>query len=112
MNKIQDYISSYPPEIRERLKRTRECIRELIPEAEEVLAYGVPAFKLKKIVVMYAAHKKHIGFYPLPETIKAFKNKLKDYRFAEGTVQFPHNKELPLALIRDMVTYRLNIIDK
>lgn len=110
MNKINDYIAKYPPEIRERLEQVRECIREIIPEAEEVMSYGVPAFKLKKVVVVYAAHREHIGFYPLPETISAFMKKLKDYSWAEGTVRFPHNKELPLALIREMVKFRLSIM--
>ena len=111
MNKIDDYISKYPPEVQERLEQLRACIREIIPEAEEVMSYGVPAFKLKKVVVMYAAHKEHIGFYPEPETIKTFKNKLKDYSSAEGTVRFPHDKPLPLELIREMVEYRLSLLE-
>lgn len=110
MNKINDYISSYPPEVQKRLEQVRTCIREVVPEAEEVFSYGVPAFRLKKVVVMYAAHKDHIGFYPMPETIEAFKEKLKDYRCAEGTVRFPHNKKLPLDLIRDMVAFRSSIM--
>ena len=111
MNKINDYISKYPPEMQERLERLRACLRELMPEAEEVMAYGVPAFKLKKVVVMYAAHKEHIGFYPEPETIKAFKDKLESYSSAEGTVRFPHDKDLPLELIREMVKYRLSLFE-
>ena len=57
---------------------------------------------------MYAAHKGHIGFYPMPETIAAFKETLNDFSYAGGTVRFPHNKELPLDMIREMVKYRLN----
>jgi uncharacterized protein YdhG (YjbR/CyaY superfamily) len=110
MNKIQEYLSTFPADVRERLEQVRECIREIVPEAEEVMSYGVPAFKLKKVVVMYAAHKEHIGFYPMPETIDAFKDRLKDYSCAEGTVRFPHDKELPLSLIKDMVTYRLSVL--
>ena len=110
MNTINNYISKYFDEVRQRLKKVRSCIKEVIPDAEEVFSYGVPAFKLKKVVVMYAAHRDHIGFYPMPETIKAFEEKLKDYSYAEGTVRFPHNKKLPLELIKDMVTYRLSIL--
>jgi uncharacterized protein YdhG (YjbR/CyaY superfamily) len=101
----------YPPEIQERLEQMRSCIREIVPEAEEVFSYGVPAFKLKKVVVMYAAHREHIGFYPMPETIVAFKDKLKDYSTAEGTVRFPNDRPLPLDLIREMVEYRLNALN-
>ena len=108
MNNIQDYLFSYSPAVRERLEQVRTCIKEIIPDAEEVFSYGVPAFKLKKVVVMYAAHKEHIGFYPMPETIEAFKDKLTNYSCAEGTVRFPHNKELPLELIREMVRFRLS----
>ena len=108
MKKIDDYISTYPPEVQQRLEQVRACIKEIIPDSEEVFSYGVPAFKLKKVVVMYAAHKEHIGFYPMPETIEAFKDRLKDYSYAEGTVRFPHTKDLPLELIREMVTFRLS----
>ena len=108
MHTINNYISKYPPEVQQRLEQVRACIKEIIPDAEEVFSYGVPAFKLKKVVVMYAAHKEHIGFYPMPETIEAFKDRLKDYSYAEGTVRFPHTKDLPLELIREMVTFRLS----
>ena len=111
MSRIDDYISKYPPVVQERLERLRACLRELMPEAEEVMAYGVPAFRSGKAKIIYAAHKGHIGFYPEPETIKAFKDKLKDYSSAEGTVRFPHDKDLPLDLIREMVKYRLSLFE-
>jgi uncharacterized protein YdhG (YjbR/CyaY superfamily) len=111
MSRIDDYIAKYPPEVQARIEKVRSCIKEIIPDAEEVFSYGVPAFKLKKVVVMYAAHKEHIGFYPMPQTIEAFKDKLTDYSYAEGTVRFPHNKDLPLDLIKEMVTYRLKSLN-
>lgn len=110
MSRVEDYIAKYPPEVRARMEQVRACIKEIIPDAEEVFSYGVPAFKLKKVVVMYAAHKEHIGFYPMPQTIQAFKDRLKDYSYAEGTVRFPHNKSLPLDLIKEMVKHRLKDI--
>jgi uncharacterized protein YdhG (YjbR/CyaY superfamily) len=111
MKKIDDYIANYPPDIQQRLELLRLSIKKIIPDAVEVFSYDVPAFKLKKVVVMYAAHKEHIGFYPLPQTIEAFKDKLTDYSYAEGTVRFPHNKDLPLDLIKEMVTYRLKSLN-
>jgi uncharacterized protein YdhG (YjbR/CyaY superfamily) len=112
MNKIDLYISKHAPAVRDRLEHLRQFIKEILPNAEEVMSYGVPAFRLKKVVLMYAAHKEHIGFYPMPETIVAFKDKLKDFSYAEGTVRFPHNKELPMELIREMVEFRLNALNK
>jgi uncharacterized protein YdhG (YjbR/CyaY superfamily) len=98
MKKIDDYIANYPPDIQQRLELLRLSIKKIIPDA-------------KKVVVMYAAHKEHIGFYPMPQTIEAFKDKLTDYSYAEGTVRFPHNKDLPLDLIKEMVTYRLKSLN-
>lgn len=111
MNKIDQYISKYPSAVQDRLEKLRRFIREIIPDAEEVMSYGVPAFKLNKVVVVYAAHTGHIGLYPEPTTILAFKDKLKDYSWSEGTVRFPHDKELPWELIREMLEYRMSLLE-
>lgn len=60
-----------------------------------------------KWFIHFAAYKKHIGFYPDPVTITAFKDQLKDYKTSKGTVQFPLNKDLPLKLINEMIEYRI-----
>lgn len=104
---IEEYISSYPPEIRERLIALRRFIRELVPDASEKIAYGIPTFTLHGNLVHYAAYRSHIGFYPGSEAIEVFKNELSSYKTSKGTVQFPLDQQLPYDLIERIVRYRV-----
>ena len=67
----------------------------------------MPAYSYLKILVTFAVFKKHIGFYPMPSAIKSFAKELNAYKTAEGSVQFPHDKPLPLTLIKKMVRFRV-----
>lgn len=107
----EDYFKQFPEEVKERLKQIQALGKENIPGGKEVFSYGVPAFKLKKNVFVYAAFKGHIGIYPEPETIEHFKDKLSDYETAKGTIKFPHDQTLPLDLIREIIEYRLSLIE-
>ena len=101
------YISSFPKEVQKVLKQMRATIKAAAPEAEEVISYAMPAFKLNGMLVWFAAHTNHIGFYPRASGIETFKNELKDYKMSKGAVQFPLDKSLPLALITKMVKFRV-----
>ena len=101
------YLFTLSPEIRERMESVRGTVMELAPQAEEVISYNMPAFRLKEILLWYAAFRKHIGIYPKAATIEAFRNELKGYKTSKGAIQFPHNRPLPLDLIRKLVEYRL-----
>jgi len=104
---VDQYISQFPPEIQERLYLLRELIRKAAPEAEETIAYQMPTYRLNGNLVHFAAFKHHIGFYPTPSGIDAFKAALTEYKGAKGSIQFPHNKPLPYDLIRKIVEYRV-----
>lgn len=104
---IEEYIDAAPPEVREILYQLHECIREAAPGAAESLKWSMPAYSYQKILVTFALHKHHIGFYPMPSAIKAFAPKLTEYKNATGSVQFPLEKKLPLPLIRQMVKFRV-----
>ena len=104
---IDEYIAAYPPEVQLLLGQVRASIRKAAPKAEELISYGMPAFKLNRLLVWFAAHKSHIGFYPKNSAIEAFKKELAVYKWAKGSVQFPFNKKLPLALISKMVKFRV-----
>ena len=67
----------------------------------------MPAYSYDKILVTFALFNHHIGFYPMPSAIKAFAKDLAKYKTAEGSVQFPHDQPLPLALIRKIVLFRV-----
>ncbi|PSR52782.1 hypothetical protein AHMF7605_04210 [Adhaeribacter arboris] len=104
---IDQYIQDFPPEIQERLQQLRTTIREITPEAEEKISYGIPTFYLQGNLVHFGAYKNHIGFYPAPSGIQAFQEELATYEGGKGTIKFPLNKPLPVDLIKKIVAYRV-----
>ena len=104
---IEEYIYSASPEVQERLWKLHESIRAAAPDTKEELKWRMPAYSYQKILVTFAVFKKHIGFYPMPSAIKAFANELAEYKTAEGSVQFPLEKPLPLPLIKKIVKFRV-----
>lgn len=105
---IDEYILQFPPEIQEILNNIRKVIREAAPNAEEVISYQMPAFKLHGILVYFAAFKKHIGFYPTANGITAFKDELSKFKGGKGSVQFPLDKPIPYELISRIVKFKVN----
>ena len=104
---IDEYIAQFPKEIKGRLEQMRETIRKAAPEAEEAISYAMPTFKLNGNLVHFAGYKNHIGFYPAPDGIEAFKKEISKYDWAKGSVQFPHDEKLPLALVTKIVKFRV-----
>jgi uncharacterized protein YdhG (YjbR/CyaY superfamily) len=104
---ITGYIKAAPKETREKLREMRACIRAAAPEAKESLKWGMPAFSYKRILVTFAAFSHHIGFYPTPSAVKAFEKILSKFKTAKGSIQFPLEKPLPLALIRKITMFRV-----
>jgi len=112
-NSTKEYIDSFPPDIQEILEKVRATILKAVPEAEEAMGYGVAAFKLNgKYLIYYAAFKNHIGIYPTPEVIEAFKYELKGYRQSKGTIQFQLDEQIPYDLIERLVKYKAQGIIK
>ena len=106
---IGQYIFSQPREIQPLLQNMREIIKNVAPEAVEVISYSMPAFKFHgKILCYFAAHKNHIGFYATPSANIFFAEELKDYKTSKGTIQFPYEKPLPYNLIEKIVLYKAN----
>jgi uncharacterized protein YdhG (YjbR/CyaY superfamily) len=104
---IDEYISTFPEDVRTILNELRKTIKEAAPEAEETINYQMPTFTLYGNLVHFAAFKNHIGFYPTPSGMEAFKKELSSYKGAKGSVQFPIDQPLPLPLIRRIVKYRV-----
>ena len=104
---IDAYISMFPLNIQERLNELRMTIKKIAPDAEEVISYQMPAFKYHGILVYFAAHTHHIGFYPRTTVIEVFKHELSAYKSSKGTIQFPNDRPLPLELIQRIVEFRL-----
>jgi uncharacterized protein YdhG (YjbR/CyaY superfamily) len=104
---IDSYIADYPAATQKLLKQIRNTIKKSVPKAEEKIVYGIPTFYLHGNLVHFGGTKNHIGFYPTPSAIVAFKNELKEYVTSKGTVQFPLDKPLPVKLIAEMVKFRV-----
>lgn len=104
---VDEYIASFPKNTQESLRQLRERIKQSAPAAEEVISYNIPAFKLKGMLVYFAAYNNHIGFYPTPSGVTAFKQELSGYKIAKSAIQFPLDQRLPLTLISKIVKYRV-----
>jgi uncharacterized protein YdhG (YjbR/CyaY superfamily) len=104
---VSQYIQAYPKDVQKKLKEMRSCVLSCAPDAIEGLRWGMPAISHKRILVTYAAFKKHIGLYPTPSAITAFEKQLLKYKTAKGSIQFPLDEPLPLPLIKKIVTFRV-----
>ncbi|WP_413469213.1 iron chaperone [Rossellomorea aquimaris] len=104
---VDEYISQFPVNVQERLQSLRKVIRETVPDAQEKISYQMPTFALHGNLVHFAAYKNHIGFYPTPSGINAFKDKMTEYKTSKATVQFPIDKPMPLELIQEIVKFRV-----
>ena len=104
---IDDYISGYPEDIQQILQEIRIIIQQAAPDAKEAIKYGIPTFVLNSNLVHFGGYKSHIGFYPAPKGIEAFKKETAIYETGKGTLQFPVDKPLPADLISRIVKFRV-----
>jgi len=107
INEVETYIDQFPENVQEILRNIRTLIKENAPEAEELFAYGMPAYKLnKKPLVYFAAFKNHIGFYATPTGHSEFQEELSKYKHGKGSVQFPLDQPIPYKLMERIVKFR------
>ena len=105
---MDEYIKTFPKDVQSILEKMRQTIRKAAPEAAEAISYQMPTFKLNdKNLVHFAAYKNHIGFYPIPSGIEAFKKELSPYKQGKGSVQFPMDKSIPYGLVKKIVAFRV-----
>ena len=105
---VDEYVSAFAAPARRILQEVRQTIKKAAPQAEEVISYNMPAFKLYGVLVYYAAYQKHVGFYPTPSAIKAFQKELAQYESSKGAVQFPIDQPMPVELITKIVQFRVS----
>lgn len=105
---IDAYIAEFSPETQRVLRDLRALIHELAPEATETISYAIPTFDLGgKHLVHFAGYEKHVGLYPAPSGMEAFREDLKPYKTGKGSVQFPLDEPLPVGLIKRIVEFRV-----
>lgn len=104
---IDEYHTAFPEAVQLKLDEMRSILRQALPKAEETISYNMPAFKMKRVLVYYAAAQKHIGFYPTAGPIQVFAEELKKYQTSKGAIQFPMDQKIPVALVKKIAKYRL-----
>jgi uncharacterized protein YdhG (YjbR/CyaY superfamily) len=105
---IDEYIEAFPKDVQTILEKMRQTIKKEAPGAAETISYQIPTFKLNgKGLAYFAAFKSHIGFYPIPSGIEAFKKELAPYKQGKGSVQFPLDKPIPYDLVRKITKFRV-----
>jgi uncharacterized protein YdhG (YjbR/CyaY superfamily) len=101
-NSVDEYISFFTEDIKERLELIRKTIKKELPkEIEEVISYQIPTFKLHgKYVIYFAGFKNHISIYPIPPGDEKFQKEIEPFRKGVGTLQFPNDKDLPIGIVK------------
>jgi uncharacterized protein YdhG (YjbR/CyaY superfamily) len=105
---IDEYIATFPGDIQQKLEAVRATIKNEAPEAQEKISYQMPTFYLYGNLVHFAAFKNHIGFFPIPSGIEAFKDELSQFETSKGGIRFPLSQPLPLKLISKIVKFRVD----
>ena len=104
---IDEYIAGFPEDAQALLHKIRNAIRAAAPQAEETFAYQIPTFRLCGNLVHFAAWKRHVAFYPTSSGIRKFRKELSAYGVSKGTVHFPYDRPIPIALIQKITRYRV-----
>ncbi len=106
---VDEYIELFEPDTRDKMRRLRACVRVAAPEASEKISWRMPTFYLNGNLVHFAGFKKHIGFYPGDGGIRAFEARFAamGLKYSKGGVQFPLSEPLPLALVEEIVRFRV-----
>lgn len=107
MQPVETYIQQFPSEVQSRLNELRAIIFQYVPEVNESISYGMPAYKtFGKPLIYFAGYKNHIGLYATPSGHKAFAEELSIYKQGKGSVQFPLNLPMPIDLISNIIKFR------
>ena len=108
LEQVRRYLAALPPRSRRWMKEVRRIIRQITPRATETFSYGIPGFRLDgRVFVYYAAFKQHCSLYPMGANIRrAHAAALEGYKVSTGTIQFPLDRPVPIALVKRLVRAR------
>jgi uncharacterized protein YdhG (YjbR/CyaY superfamily) len=105
---VTGYVARVPARARPAFSKLRATVRSAVPRAAtEIISYRIPAFKHGRVLVWFAAFSDHCSLFPTNSIIEKFQRELSPFPTSKGTVQFPLNKPLPIALIKKMVKARV-----
>lgn len=110
---IDEHIADFPIDVQKKLTQIRAIVQKEVPDAVETIKYGIPTFVYRGVNMFhFAAYPKHIGIYPGPKAVSHFAPRLAGYHTSTGTIQLPHEGDLPSKLICDIVAYCADAIEK
>jgi uncharacterized protein YdhG (YjbR/CyaY superfamily) len=105
---VDEYFARLPEPARGKLTELRAAIRSVVPrEATEVISYSMPAFRDGGVLVWYAAFRNHVSLFPGGSVLGTVKDDVSGFVTRKGTIQFPLDKPLPIALIKRIVKARV-----
>lgn len=105
---VEEYIAAFPENKQSRLQQIRQVIAANAPEAEELISYNIPAFKLHGMLIFYSAYTNHISIsIPPSKVYEVFKNELSVYKVSKSAIQLPLNQPIPAELIGEMTKFRV-----
>lgn len=106
---IDEYLANVEPHHRKTLQEIRRTIHAAVPNVEECISYGLPAFRLNgRVLVFLGAWTNHCALYPgSAATLKKFRNELKNFQTSKGTIRFSPDRPLPVALVKDLIKTRI-----
>ena len=104
---VDEYLALQSHEKQFILHELRDIIRKTAPEAEEGIFWNMPGYRWNGPLVYFAAYKNHIGFYPGPDAIAEYADKLTGYKTSKGAIQFSYVEVLPKKMIEDIIVFRM-----
>jgi len=113
MTVIDEYFEKIGNGERIELQRIRNIVKETVKEAEEVVSYGMPGFNYNgKYLIGFYVFRNHMSLFPTAKPINAMKSRLGDFKLSKGTIQFSLNNTIPESIIRKLILYRIDDIDR
>ena len=111
-NPIDIYLQQFQGLKFKKLQEMRAILQKALPEAEECISYGMPAYRMSKVLVYFAGNKEHVGFYPTSSGIRKFEHELGEWNYSKGVIQFPYEKKLPKDLIMRIARMRREEVEQ
>ncbi len=111
MATVEEYFGDVGEAEKAEHERVKKIVKEVVPEAEESISYGIPTFKYKgKSILFFGVFKDHLSIFP--GAAVRLKDELKGYKMSKGTIQFTTDKPLPEAVIKEILLARLKAVSK